>query len=181
MTPEALFSALSVVVALIALVATSVLLGRQARQMEHERNALAILESIERLTDERIVEIFARLHGINERYPTDDDILEHYHDSQDDRDLQAVVGFVETLACLARRGVLDASLLVDAVGLAIRRRWAMIQPFVERRRRLERNEFIFENFEWLAMYSSWWKDVPRPKGDRNYDPKQFAGVEFQAQ
>lgn len=180
MSSEAIFSAASVAVGLLAMVATSLLLARQLRQMEHERNALAILEAIERLSDERIVDIFSRLRGINDRYPTDEDILTKYHDSQDDRDIQGVLGFMETLACLARRGSLDPSLLVDAVGLVIRRRWAMIRTFIERRRRLENNEYILENFEWLAMYSSWWKDTPRPAGDRNYDPKQFAGVQFQS-
>lgn len=178
MNAEILSSAASVGVAVLALVFTSMLLARQVRQMEHERNALAILEAIERITDPRIVEIFTRLRGIDARYPTDADIVEKYYDSQDDRDLNAVAGYVETLACLSRRRVLDASLLVDAVGLAVRRRWQTIRSFIERRRRLENNPYIFENFEWLAMYSSWWKDVPRPSHDRNYRENQFAGVQF---
>lgn len=178
MNAEIVSSAASVAVAVLALVFTSMLLARQVRQMEHERNALAILEAIERITDPRIVEIFTRLRGIDARYATDAEIVEKYYDSQDDRDLNTVASFVETLACLARRRVLDASLLVDAVGLGVRRRWETIRSFIERRRRLENNPYIFENFEWLAMYSAWWKDVPRPARDRNYDDKQFTGVEF---
>jgi len=168
----------SVVVAILALVLTSLLLARQARQMEHERNAMAILEAIERVTDERVVAIFDRLGDVNERYATDDDIRTRYHGSEDERDFLAVAQFIETVACLARRRVLDASLLVDAVGLPIRARWNSIKDFIHRRRRIENNEFILENFEWLAMYSAWWKDTPRPRFDRNYDRRQFAGVTF---
>jgi len=86
--------------------------------------------------------------------------------------------FVETVACLARRRVLDPSLIVDAVGLVLRYRWNSIREFIDRRCKLENNEYILENFKWLAMYSAWWKDTPRPKGARNYDPQQFAGVVF---
>src|SRR5438270_5507451 len=157
----------SVVVAILALVLTSVLLARQARAMEHERNAMAILEAIERVTDERVVAIFDRLADVNERYPTDEDILLRYHASGDERDFLAVAQFIETVACLARRKVLDASLIVDAVGLPIRSRWASIKDFVDRRRRVENNPYILENFEWLAMYSAWWKDTPRPRFDRS--------------
>lgn len=178
MSPELVSSAASVAVALLALVFTTFLLARQVRQMEHERNALAILEAIERLTDPRVVAIFDRLRDVNERYPTDGDILQHYRGSADERDFQVVAQFVETVACLARRRVLDPSLLVDAVGLPLRGRWDTIRPFIDRRRKLESNEYILENFEWLAMYSAWWKDTPRPKRDRNYDPRQFAGVTF---
>jgi len=178
MSPELVSSAASVAVALLALVFTTFLLARQVRQMEHERNALAILEAIERLTDPRVVEIFDRLRDVNERYPTDEDILRRYRGSPDDRDFQAVAQFVETVACLARRRVLDPSLLADAVGLPLRGRWDTIRAFIERRRKLENNDYILENFEWLAMYSAWWKDTPRPKRDRNYDPRQFAGIVF---
>ncbi|MDP9111022.1 MAG: DUF4760 domain-containing protein, partial [Candidatus Eremiobacteraeota bacterium] len=96
-----------------------------------------------------------------------------YHGSSDERDFLVVGQDIETVACLARRRVLDASLLCDAVGMALRRRWATILPFVERQRALENNPYILENFEWIARYSNWWKDEPRPKGDRNYDPRQF--------
>jgi hypothetical protein len=89
-----------------------------------------------------------------------------------------VAQYVETVACLARRGVLDASLLVDAVGFMLRSRGGTIRPFVERWRRARNNEYLFENFEWLAMYSTWWKETPRAPHDPNYDSKQFAGVEF---
>ncbi len=178
MSPELVSSAASAAVALLALVFTTFLLSRQVRQMEHERNALAILEAIERLTDPRVVEIFDRLRGVNERYPTDEDILHRYRGSSDERDFQIVAQFVETVACLTRRRVLDPSLLADAVGLPLRGRWQTIRAFIERRRRLENNDYILENFEWLAMYCAWWKDTPRPKRDRNYDPSQFAGIEF---
>ena len=50
MAPEQLSTLASVVVAFFALVFTSMLLARQARQMEHERNAVALLEAISRLT-----------------------------------------------------------------------------------------------------------------------------------
>lgn len=178
MDAQILSSAISTTVALLALVLTTFLLARQVRQMEHERNALAILEAIERLTDPRVVAIFERLRDVNERYSSDSDIAARYNGSQDDRDFQIVAQYVETIACLSRRRVLDASLLVDAVGLALRRRWDSIRTFVDRRRRVEDNKYILENFEWLAMYSAWWKDVPRPARDHNYAPGQFAGVTF---
>ena len=146
--------------------------------MEHERNALAILEAIERLTDPKIVELFSRLNSINERYPTDEDIVANYHASRDAADIGVVAQFVETMATLARRRVLDPSLLVDAMGLSIRRWWNTIRVFILRRRRIENNDYILENFEWLAMYSAWWKDTPRPPKDANYDPDQFKDVEF---
>lgn len=91
--------------------------------MEHERNALAIMEAIERLTDPSIVAIFARLEGINERYPTDDDVIARFRGSKDEEDLSAVATFVETVACLARRKVLDPSLIVC--------RWSDAAPKVE--------------------------------------------------
>ncbi len=169
---------LSVGIAFLALVATTALLARQARQMEHERNATAILEAIERITDERILLIFERLADVNARYPTDDDIRLKYTHSQDERDFIAVASFIETVACLARRRVIDPSLIVDAVGLILRKRWDEVRDFTLRRRRIEGNDYIFENFEWLAMYSAWWKDIPRPRFDRNYYEKQFAGVTF---
>lgn len=178
MTPELVSSAASVGVAVLALVFTTFMLARQVRQMEHERNALAILEAIERLTDPRVVETFERLHTVNERYPKDRDVLDRYRGSADERDFLVVMQFVETVACLARRRVLDPSLIVDAVGLVLRYRWNSIREFIDRRRKIENNEYILENFEWLAMYSAWWKDTPRPKRDPNYDPRQFAGVLF---
>ena len=48
----------------------------------------------------------------------------------------------------------------------------------KRLRRVRGNAYLFENFEWLAMFSAWWKEVPRSASDRNYDPAQFAGVQF---
>lgn len=178
MNQEFLSSIASVGVAILALVFTTLMLARQVRQMEHERNALAILEAIERLTDPRVVETFDRLRDVNDRYPTNEILLEKYRGSKDERDFLVVAQFVETVATLARRRVLDASLLVDATGLPLRRRWQTIREFVQRRRALENNDYILENFEWLAMYSAWWKDTPRPRFDRNYRPNQFAGVEF---
>lgn len=180
MTLEQLWPALSVGVATLALVLTTLLLTRQVRQMEHERNALAMLEATARLTDPLVVHVFTRLRDIDSRYASDTDVLERYPGSQDEEDMAIVGSYIETIAVLARRGALDPSMLVDAIGLPLRRRWAMIRPFIERRRRVESNPWIFENFEWLVMYSSWWKDTPRDPRDRNYDEDQFKGVEFSA-
>jgi len=84
-----------------------------------------------------------------------------------------VAQFVETIATLARREVLDATLICDAVGWTLRNRWESLEPFVAHWRRYNNNEFLFENFEWLVKYSAWWKDVPRRKAP-NYDPNQFS-------
>src|SRR5579884_4262360 len=132
MSPEFLSSLASVGVAVLALVFTTLMLARQVRQMEHERNAVAILEAIERLTDLRVVETFDRLRNVNERYPSDADIAANCRGSKDERDFLIVAQFVETVACLARRRVLDPSLLVDAIGLALRQRWDNIRTFVMR-------------------------------------------------
>jgi hypothetical protein len=169
---ETIVPIVSIVIAFVTVVVTAVLMARQAREMAHERNALAILESIDRLTRPELVEAFEQLADANERYPTDADFFARYPGSADDRANYVVGQLMETVACLARREVLDQSLLVDAVGHMIRRRWTEIKPFVERRRRLENNEFIYENFEWLAKYSTWWKDTPRPDLP-NYTPDQF--------
>ena len=177
MAPEQLSALASVLVAFLALIFTSILLARQARQMEHERNAVALLEAISRLTSAHLYDIFDRLSDIDDRYPTDEDIAKKYPGSKDEHDFMMAGAYVETVACLARRGVLDPSLLVDAVGFTIRRRWNSIRRFVERRRRVQENPYIMDNFQWLAMYSAWWKDTPRPHS-RNYAPKQFAGVQF---
>jgi hypothetical protein len=180
MSLEIAISVISTTVAVLALVFTSLLLARQVRQMEHERNAIAIMTAIERLCEPEIVAVFDRLRDVDTRYPADADVIERFADSQDDRDFAIVGAYVETLACLARRGVLDPSLLVDAIGYSIRRRWASVRNFIERRRQLENNAFILENFEWLACYSEWWKDVPRPKHATNYNPRQFPGVTLPA-
>ncbi len=174
---EQAFAAVSIVVSLIALGLSTVLLTRQNKQLEHERNALAILDAIGRLTDPEIVAAFAQLDGISQRYADDETLRGDFDGSPDDRALMLVAQYVETVACLARRRVLDASLLVDAVGFMLRSRWNTIRPFVERLRRVRENEYLFENFEWLAMYSTWWKETPRPR-DVNYDSKQFSGIEF---
>ncbi|HXO16642.1 MAG TPA: DUF4760 domain-containing protein, partial [Candidatus Dormibacteraeota bacterium] len=167
-----------VFVSLIALGFSSFLLTRQNKQLEHERNAVAILEAIGRLTDPAIVSAFGQLEGIAQRYPDDETLQESFEGSSDDRALVLVAQYVETIACLARRRVLDASLLVDAVGFMLRSRWNTIRPFVERLRKIRGNAFLFENFEWIALYSAWWKDTPRPPNDAHYDPRQFADVVF---
>ncbi|MBV9055768.1 MAG: DUF4760 domain-containing protein [Candidatus Eremiobacteraeota bacterium] len=178
MSAEQLLPAASVAVSLIALGLSTILLTRQNKQLEHERNALAILEAINRLTDAAAMGAFEGLQGVNSRYPTDEDILEHFDNSDDDRALLLVAQYFETVATLARRKVLDASLLVDAVGYMIRVRWETIRDFIFRLRRIRGNQYIFENFEWLAMYSAWWRELPRPPGDTNYDEKQFGDLEF---
>lgn len=178
MSAEQVFAASSVLVSLVALALSTVLLTRQNRHLENERNAVALLDAIGQLTDPAIIAAFAQLEGIGERYPSDESVAESFENSSDDRALLLVAQYVETVACLARRRVLDASLIVDAVGFMLRSRWNTILPFVERLRRVRKNEFLFENFEWLAMYSVWWKDVPRPAGDSNYDPKQFGDLTF---
>jgi hypothetical protein len=175
---EQAFTIASIVVSLLALGLSTVLLTRQNKQLEHERNALAILDSIARLTDSAIISAFAQLDGIERRYADDESVLATFPGSPDDRALILVAQYVETVACLARRRVIDASLLVDAVGFMLRSRWETIRPFVARLRRVRGNEFLFENFEWLAMYSAWWRDTPRPPNDPNFDPKQFGDVEF---
>jgi Domain of unknown function (DUF4760) len=175
---DQLFAGSSIAVSLLALGLSSLLLTRQNKQMEHERNAMAILDAIGRITAPEIVAAFAQLESISDRYPDDESVRAGFDGSDDDRALVLVAQYVETVACLARRRVLDASLLVDAVGFMLRSRWSSILPFVARLRRVRGNEYLFENFEWLATYSTWWKDLPRPRGDRNYDPDQFGGVAF---
>jgi hypothetical protein len=169
---ETIVPIVSIVIAFVTVVVTASLMARQAREMAHERNAVAILESIDRLTRPELVQAFEQLANANERYPTDNDFFANYPGSADDRANYVVGQLMETVACLARREVLDPSLLVDAVGYMIRHRWAELAPFVVRRRRLENNEWIYENFEWLAKYSTWWKDIPRPNRP-NYSPDQF--------
>ena len=178
MGTEQAFAAASIVVSLIALALSTVLLTRQNKQLEHERNAMAILDAIARLTDPAIVAAFAQLEGIGERYPDDESVRRNFVGSPDDHALVLVAQYVETVACLARRRVLDASLLVDAVGFMLRSRWNTVRPFVDRWRRVRNNAFLFENFEWIAMFSAWWKETPRPPNDPNYDPKQFGDLEF---
>lgn len=178
MNLELLVSAASVIVAAVAMCVTSFLLVRQNRHLEHERNALAILEAINRLTDANAMAAFEGLEGVAQRYPADEDILARYDDSDDDRALLLVAQYFETVATLARRRVLDASLLVDAIGYMIRVRWNTIRDFVYHLRKVRGNHYIFENFEWLAMYSAWWREVDRPSTDANYDEKQFAGITF---
>ena len=178
MSIEQLFAGASIAVSLLALGFSAVLLTRQNKQLEHERNALAILDAIGQQTNPAIVAAFAQLANIERRYPDDETLRREFDGSADDHAIVLVAQYVETVACLARRRVLDASLLVDAVGFMLRSRWDTMRPFVERLRRVRNNPYLFENFEWLAMYSTWWKDTPRPPHDINYDPKQFAGVEF---
>lgn len=178
MSAEQIFAAASVAVSLIALALSSWLLTRQNKQLEHERNALAIIGAIGRLTDRVIVNAFSQLEGLASRYPDDESVRQNFDGSADEHALTLVAQYVETVACLARRRVLDASLIVDAVGFMIRSRWETVRLLVERLRRVRDNEFLFENFEWLAMYSCWWKDIPRPSNDLNYDPRQFGDLKF---
>lgn len=169
---EAIVPIASILVAAVTVCVTAWLMHRQAREMAQERNALAILEAIDRLSSPELVAAFAQLEGVNDRYPDDDAIRAHYSGSPDEHANWVVGQYMETVACLARREVIDPSLIVDAVGLMIRTRWKALEPFVARRRRIEDNEYIYENFEWLARYSDWWRDVPRPPHP-NYSPTQF--------
>ena len=164
----------SLFIAFVTVVFTTLMLSRQVRQMEHERNALAILQSIDRLSSAPIVHVFTRLRGVELRYPDFDTIRQRFAGSEDEEDLAMVGQYVETIAALARREVLDASLIVDAVGLMLRTRWATIREFVYHLRRFNDNPYMFENFEWLARYSAWWKDTPRPPRALNYQENQFA-------
>jgi hypothetical protein len=175
---EQVLAVASIAVSLLALSLSTLLLARQNRQLEIGRNAFAIIDAIGRLTDPVIVHAFAELEGIGRRFPDDDSVRANFDGSPDDHALVLVAQYVETVACLARRRVIDASLLVDAVGFMLRSRWNTILPFVTRLRRIRGNKYLFENFEWLALYSTWWKDEPRPSNDENYDPNQFANVEF---
>lgn len=178
MNADQVFAGVSIATSLVALGLSTFLLARQNKQLEHERNALAILDAIAQLTDPEIVKAFSQLEEIGSRYPDDETVRDKFENSEDDHALLVVAQYVETVATLARRRVIDASLIVDAVGFMLRSRWGMILPFVERLRRVRDNEFLFENFEWLALYSVWWKGVPRPPGDANYDSKQFGNISF---
>jgi hypothetical protein len=163
----------SLLIAFATVVFTTFMLSRQVRQMEHERNALAILQAIDRLASAPIVRVFTRLRGVELRYPSDDAIRDRFPGSDDEEALDMVGQYVETIACLARREVIDASLIVDSVGLMLRTRWALVREFVYHLRRYYNNPFMFENFEWLARYSAWWKELPRPSRVTNYKDDQF--------
>lgn len=176
MTLESLLSAASVLVAVLALAVTSLLLVRQSREIAHERNATALLEATARMNDPVILDVFARLQDLSERYATDEAVRERFAGSVDESDFRLITPYMETVACLARRRVIDASLIADTMGRAVRRRWLTIEPFVARQRRIYDNPYILENFEWLARYCAWWKDTPRPANDENYSEKQFAGI-----
>ena len=162
----------STVIAFATVLFTTMMMARQTREIAHERNALALIEAIGGFSSPTVVQAFEDLRGVEKRYPTEADFRARYFGSADERALFVVGQFVETIACLARREVLDVTLIVDAVGLLLRTRWESIRPFIELYRRAENNPYVYENFEWLARYSSWWKDVPRPKHP-NYDPAQF--------
>ncbi|MBV9972931.1 MAG: DUF4760 domain-containing protein [Candidatus Eremiobacteraeota bacterium] len=172
---DAVISIVSVFIALLTVTLSSILLSRQIKHMERERNALAILAAIDRLSDEKMVRVFGQLQGVETRYPTDEDLAQHYPNSEDEANLTAVGQYVETVATLARREVIDVSLIVDAVGLMIRSRWKLIREFVRHLRRYYDNPYMFENFEWLARYSEWWKETPR-EAHRNYDPSRWPDV-----
>lgn len=165
----------STVIAFATVIFTTLMMARQTREMKHERNALALIESIDGLSSPTVVKAFEDLRGIETRYPTDADFRSRFVGSEDERALFVVAQYIETMACLARREVLDVTLIVDAVGLMLRNRWETIRPFIEHYRAVESNPYVYENFEWLARYSAWWKDVPRPKHP-NYDTAQFGAV-----
>jgi len=165
----------STVIAFATVIFTTLFMARQTREMRHERNALALIEAIDGLSSPTVVQAFEDLRGIEKRYPTEADFRSRFVGSEDERALFVVGQYIETMACLARREVLDVTLIVDAVGLMLRNRWETIRPFIERYRAVENNPYVYENFEWLARYSAWWKDVPRPKHP-NYDPSQFGLV-----
>src|ERR1700687_1502873 len=93
----------SLVIAFVTVVFTTYMLSRQVRQMEHERNALAILEAIDRLSSTEEVHVVAQLRGVERRYPTEKDIAERFLGSDDEHAFMMVGQFVETIACLARR------------------------------------------------------------------------------
>ena len=84
---------------------------------------MAILEAIGQLTDPQIVAAFAQLEDIGDRYPDDESVRANFEGSNDDNALLIVAQYVETVATLARRRVLDVSLIVDAVGFMLRARW----------------------------------------------------------
>ena len=172
-TFDAVAPAASLIIAFATVVFTTLMLSRQVRQMEHERNALAIIEAIDRLSSPHMVKTFEQLRGVAKRYSTDLAVRDHFPGSEDDQALTQVGQYVETIACLARRQVLDPTLIVDAVGLMLRTRWALIRDFVYHLRRYSDNDYMFENFEWLARFSAWWKDVPRPPRAQNYSVHQF--------
>lgn len=163
----------SLAVAFATVLVTALLMWRQVRAMEHERDALALLEAIDRLSSPHLVAAFETLRDAEKRYPTAQIFAERFPKSDDERAAYGITQYMETVATLARRGVLSASLLADAMGLLIRTRWQQMEPFTRLRRQYQDNPYIFENFEWLARYSDWWKDVPRPPGDPNYWPDQF--------
>jgi hypothetical protein len=163
----------SLIAAFATILVTAFLMARQVKAMEHERHALALLDAIDRISSNEVIEAFSHLESINDRYPTDEDIHTRFRGSADERALLAVGQYIETVSTLARRGVLSPSLIVDSVGMLIRRRWKSIEPFMKRVRVVDNNPYMLENFEWLAKYSDWWKDIPRPRNDPNYWPDQF--------
>ena len=165
----------STVIAFSTVVFTTLWMARQTREIAHERNALALIEAIDGISAPTVVQAFEDLRGVEKRYPSEADFRSRFIGSEDERSLFVVGQFIETVACLARREVLDVTLIVDAVGLLIRNRWETIRPFIERYRSAEGNPYIYENFEWLARYSAWWKDVPRPSHP-NYSPTQFVAT-----
>jgi len=170
---ENLLPIASTLIAFATVIFTTLWMSRQTREIAHERNALALIEAIGGFSSPTVVQAFEDLRGVEKRYPTVADFRARFFGSDDERSLFVVAQFIETIATLARREVLDVTLIVDAVGLLLRNRWETIRPFIELYRSAEHNPCIYENFEWLARYSAWWKDVPRPKHP-NYDPAQFS-------
>src|ERR1700756_2589133 len=97
---DTIVSVVSLGVAFATVIVTASLMARQAREMAHERNALAILEAIDRLSSSELVAAFDQLRGANERYPTDEAYATDYPGSTDAQADMVVGQFMETVACL---------------------------------------------------------------------------------
>ena len=117
MSAEQVFAAASVVVSLVAigLLTDPAHAPEQAARARTQRAGHSRCDRAADRSHDR-GKAFAQLEDIAERYPDEESIRTVFHASPDDRALVLVAQYVETVACLARRRVLDASLLVDAVG-----------------------------------------------------------------
>src|SRR5579863_6487962 len=110
----------STIIAFATVLFTTIMMARQTKEIAHERNALALIEAIGGFSSPNVVQAFEDLRGVEKRYPTEADFRARFFGSDDERSLFVVGQFVETIACLARREVLDVTLIVDAVGLLLR-------------------------------------------------------------
>ena len=72
---DAIAPAASLIIAVATVVFTTLMLSRQVRQMEHERNALAIIEAIDRLSSPHMVQTFAQLRGVLEQLSESDRLI----------------------------------------------------------------------------------------------------------